>query len=105
MIVVSDTTPIISLLKINQLEILEKLFGNVQIPCAVYDELTSNSKFQEEVRKIQECTFIEIEYVEDSKSVNLLRRATGLDAGESEAIVLVDNQNADLLLMDEVKGR
>ena len=45
MIVVSDTTPIISLLKINQLEILEKLFGNVQIPCAVYDELTSNSKF------------------------------------------------------------
>ncbi len=40
MIVVSDTTPIISLLKAGQLELLEKLYGNVLIPRAVYRELT-----------------------------------------------------------------
>lgn len=32
MIVVSDTTPIISLMKAGQLELLQKLFGVVYIP-------------------------------------------------------------------------
>ena len=35
MIVVSDTTPLISLLKINRLDLLERLFGKVFIPDAV----------------------------------------------------------------------
>lgn len=43
--------------------------------------------------------------VHDTKSVELLRRATGLDLGESEAIIYTDDSKADLLLMDEAKGR
>ncbi len=42
MIVVSDTTPIISLMKAGRLELLHKLFGTVYIPEAVYQELTEN---------------------------------------------------------------
>ena len=48
MIVISDTTPIISLLKANHLELLEKLYGNVLIPEAVYQELTSNPAYEKE---------------------------------------------------------
>ena len=44
MIVVSDTTPLISLLKINRIDLLEKLFGDVLIPQAVFDELTVNER-------------------------------------------------------------
>ena len=38
MIVVSDTTPLISLLKIERLDLLKKLFENVLIPQAVYED-------------------------------------------------------------------
>lgn len=46
MTVISDTTPIISLIKINRLDLLEKLFGEVLIPEAVYRELTTNALFE-----------------------------------------------------------
>lgn len=35
MIVVADTTPIITLMKLNRLDLLEKLFGTVVVPNAV----------------------------------------------------------------------
>lgn len=46
MIIISDTTPIISLLKAKQFDLLEKLFHEVIIPKAVYNEMISNVKFQ-----------------------------------------------------------
>lgn len=105
MIVVSDTTPLISLMKIGHLELLEKYFGEVQIPAAVFNELTINPRFADEAEEINKSPFIRVVKVEDYKSVNLLRRVMGLDIGESEAIVLSDDIQADLLLMDEAKGR
>lgn len=105
MIVVSDTTPLISLLKINRLDLLEKLFGEVLIPQAVFDELTIDERFQLEANQIRQKKFISVKPVNVPESVSILKRATGLDQGESEAIVLTDELKADILLMDEAKGR
>ena len=105
MIVVSDTTPLISLLKINRLDLLKKLFGDVLIPQAVFDELTDDERFRLEADQIREKKFIVVNPVNNPESTNILKRATGLDQGESEAIVLTDELKADLLLMDEAKGR
>ena len=69
MIVVSDTTPIISLMKIGQLNLIEKLFGEIKIPKAVYTELISNPRFKEEAKQIQDSAFIRYTIVEDIKSV------------------------------------
>ena len=105
MIVVSDSTPLISLLKINRLDLLKKLFGDVLIPQAVFDELTDDERFRLEADQIREKKFIVVKPVNNPESTNILKRATGLDQGESEAIVLTDELKADLLLMDEAKGR
>ena len=104
MIVISDTTPIISLLKAGRLEILEKLYGKVLIPEAVYQELTENPSYESETQIIRNAEFLWAVPVENMKSVSVLRRVTGLDLGESEALIMYDEQKADLLLIDERKG-
>ena len=53
MIVVSDTTPLISLMKIGKLDLVANLFGEIQVPEAVYYELVSNTKFPAESKMIR----------------------------------------------------
>ena len=48
MIVVSDSTPMITLMKAMHLDILHNLFGEVEIPEAVFEELTTNIEFKDE---------------------------------------------------------
>lgn len=84
MIVISDTTPIISLMKANRLDLLKKLYGKVLIPNAVYKELTENATFAKEAKMIKDIDYLTVVAVENKKSVSVLRNVTGLDAGESE---------------------
>lgn len=105
MIVISDTTPIISLMKAGCLDLLKQLYGRVLVPEAVYRELTTNPFYMKEAALLKEVDYIAVIVVENMESVHVLRSVTGLDAGESEALIMYDEQNADLLLMDEHKGR
>lgn len=105
MIVISDTTPIISLLKANKLTLLQKLYGTVWIPTAVYRELIENPVYAREAAVIKNSDFLSVAVVENTSSVKVLRAVTGLDEGESEALIMYEEQKADLLLMDERKGR
>lgn len=104
-IVVSDTTPLISLMKLGHLELIKKLFGKIIIPQAVYNELVCDVRFQSEGQQIKNASYISVVKYENEHSLNLLRRSSGLDLGESEAILLADDLNASFILMDEAKGR
>ena len=105
MIVVADTTPIITLMKLQRLDLLEKLFGTVSVPNAVFEELVSNPKYLTEAQIVIECPFLKRLEVSDRQSIKILREVVGLDAGESEAIALAEENHADLLIIDESKGR
>lgn len=99
--IVSNTTPIISLLKLSKLEILQSLYSEINIPDAVYQEIEAG-KSKEYYRDLSLLDWINIREIKDK---NALRYFLGLDAGEAEAIVLATETDADLIIIDERLGR
>jgi predicted nucleic acid-binding protein len=99
--VVSNTTPIISFLKIGQLEIMKDLYGEIFIPQEVYNEIQAgkNTEFYTDLAKIE---WIKIEKINNEKSLSYF---LDLDKGEAEAIVLATELEADLIVLDESLGR
>ena len=101
MIIISDTSPLICLLHLNKVNLFQELFINVIIASAFFGELI-NAKIINETF-LQSNPFIQIKTLLNRKEVLELRNV--LDEGESEAIVLSKELNADLLLIDEDRGR
>lgn len=103
MIVVSDTSPINNLAAINQLHLLQQLYGTVIIPEAVYQELTDPDFPVAGAKEVQTFTWIQIRAVEDRTMLKAL--SSELDPGEAEAIVLALEMKAEQVLIDERRGR
>lgn len=105
MLVVSNTSPILNLSAIGRLGLLKKQFGRVFIPQAVVSELRldENLKGNSETRKAIEEGWLKVTPVEKASAVRILRQT--LDWGESEAIALAMEKEADLILLDEREAR
>lgn len=103
MIVVSNTSPIMDLAVIGQLSLLEKLYHKVLIPEAVFQELLAISSRQLGGAEIQTVAWIERRTISNRPLVDSL--LLELDLGEAEAIALAVEIKADLLLLDERRGR
>jgi predicted nucleic acid-binding protein len=99
--VVSNTTPIISLLKLNRLDLLKQLYKQVHIPVAVFNEIEAGKDkgFYKDLSKI---SWIKIVEIQDKQAVKYF---LDLDSGEAEAIVLATELNASLIILDEKLGR
>jgi predicted nucleic acid-binding protein len=102
-IVVSNTSPIIALACVGQLELLRGVYSQIIIPDAVFDEITVAGAGEPGAREIAQATWVKCQSVHDTPLVTALRLE--LDAGEAEAIALAIERNADLILLDERIGR
>jgi hypothetical protein len=104
MIVVSNTTPLIGLASIQRFDLLQKLFGEIYIAKAVYDEaVVGGHEIGGAKYEVATATWIKTVAVKDKLAVEVL--LDELDLGESETIVLARELAADWVLMDEKKGR
>lgn len=101
--VVSNTTPISNLLRIQQLPLLQKLFERVLIPGQVATELSRGQSILGDWQQAAGADVLSV--VEIKMSPFLHQLEARLDAGEAAAIALANERGADLLLMDEVEGR
>ncbi|MBN1873268.1 MAG: DUF3368 domain-containing protein [Anaerolineae bacterium] len=97
--VISNTGPLIALASIGQFELLHQLFEIVYIPPAVRAEILD----QHTLHAITTADWIVVCAIQDKIAVQLLKE--NLDAGESEALILAREQNAEMLLIDERAAR
>ncbi len=105
MIVISDTSAITNLAAIQHLQLLAQLYGEITIPEAVYRELTEIDPPVPGALEVKTTPWIEARQVADQAVVERLKFEAKLDPEESEAIALALELNADLLLIDERRGR
>lgn len=100
--VVSNTTPIIALSVIGQLNLLRDLYTEVVIPPAVYGEVIAGGARRAGATELSHADWIRTVSLQDPRRADLL---LDLDRGEAEAIALAIELDADLLLIDERLAR
>ena len=98
MILIADSSALIALAVVDKLDVLEKLFGEVYVPRAVYNEVSHKSKGESE----KLANYCKNKVLDIASDVNL---NITLGIGESEAIILYKEKNAQYLLCDDKKAK
>ena len=95
--VIVNSTPLIALAGIGELEILRSVYGQINIPKAVYNEVTVKSgKVSDAVRAADWINIVEIKDVDNKKMYK-----AKLHAGEVEVMILAQEMDADLVIIDD----
>lgn len=97
--IVSDAGPLIVLFKTSKLSILKELYGTVNVPIAVYTEITVKEKEKAFFSKTEWLKPVKVKKDNDYKLLEEL-----VDRGEAEAIILA-KQLKSPLLVDDAKAR
>ena len=101
--VVSDTSPLINLAVIDHLWLIPKIYDQIIIPPAVFNEIVIEGAGEPGAAEIQSAVWVSVKICTPSP---LLRQLMlDLDPGEAESIALAVEIGADRILIDERKGR
>ena len=104
MLVIADSGPVIYLSCLGQLDLLKQMFGRVVVPRQVYEEVVDLGAGLPGSSELPAATWVDVEDVDEDDS--LFQSLTELlDRGEAAALTLAEHRSADLVLVDERKGR
>jgi uncharacterized protein len=101
-IIIADSSPLIGLARIGQLELLPRLSRRVVVPRAVWTEVTSARTDAPGASEVAAQTWIEV-LEPDRQVVAPLLIMVG--QGEAEAIALAQRESSSVLLLDDSKAR
>jgi len=102
-VVIADSSCLIGLGKIGQLDLLRQLFGQVLVPKAVYHEVVVRGANRPGANEVATADWIEVCEIKDQLALRTLKLTLGV--GESEAIILASEKSADFLILDDWKAR
>lgn len=100
--IVSNTTPLSCLLKIEKAQALQALYGSITIPSEVAAELDQAGALHDGWR--QQLDFVKVADPITSDPIFTLLSAD-LDPGEAAPIALGRRLNSELLIVDDMAGR
>ena len=95
--VVDNTTSIIALPWIGKWGLLRQLYGQVVTPSAVQAEVFAGGRGGIGSAELRGATWLRVASLQDPRRADLL---ADLDQGEAEVIALVQELNADLVIID-----
>ena len=96
--VIVNSTPLIVLGNAGLLEILQKLYGRILVPEAVYQEVTAKDDAAGKIL-LNGADWIQVEQVQNQSDARIF--SSRLHAGEVEVMLLAREQKADLLIIDD----
>lgn len=100
--VVSNTSPLLYLHQVGQLDLLHRLYGQVVVPAAVRDELRVGAERGVSTPEVDQLRWLE---VRTPAAITLLPMVIDLGAGEAEALALALASPGSLLILDDALGR
>ena len=103
MIVVSNSSPLIGLSAIGQLELLKYFYQTIYIPESVYDEVTGSTN-RIGASEVKNALWFEKRRI-SLPEINASSEKFGLGKGETAALLPASKLNADLLIIDDLKAR
>lgn len=101
--VISNTTPLIALCHVGLLDVLKKIYGEIMIPQAVYQELSE--KKESICKKQVDCSlnWIHVEKIENQMAKSMFKAQ--LHDGEVEVMILAIEKNADTVIIDDANAK
>ncbi|PYQ62594.1 MAG: DUF3368 domain-containing protein [Acidobacteria bacterium] len=101
-LVISNTSPLLYLHQVGHLELLPRLYGRVQIPSSVQEELRAGAELGVAVPDLSSLEWLQVQPLRDT---TLLPVVIDLGSGEAEAIALALAHPGSLLILDDTLGR
>ncbi|MCG8461108.1 MAG: DUF3368 domain-containing protein [Holophagales bacterium] len=101
-LLVADSSPLVGLARIQQLELLPRLFSRVLAPPAVMNEVTAARSDAPGAAAVRSVSWIEIQAPDPPLVAPL---AILLDRGEAEALALAQMYEGSIVLLDDSRAR
>ena len=105
MIVVSDSSPLIALAKIDCFFLFEKLYGKLLISGEVYAEVVVAGAGLAGAVDTSTAPWVEVRELKNPSDLSLAQARFGLGVGELSTLLLAKEVMADLVILDDLGAR
>lgn len=101
--VIVNSTPLIALCHVDSLDILKKLYGEITIPQAVYNEISVKKDSACKYQVDSSLDWIHIENIKNEMAKEMFK--TQLHEGEVEVMILAKEKEADVIIIDDKNAK